>query len=295
MAVDMSRGSDGVSPLLPKEISAEIWEHAVEDSAVMRASRQIALPGEGLTFPVITGDPEADWVAETDEKPVSDSSIGSKSMTPYKLAVIETFSNEFRRDLPGLYAELARRLPYAIARKFDQTVLFGEAPGSNFDTLADSREIELDGTLDPFNQALTDIATAGSSIDGNLSHWLISPVAEGDLRSVKDGQGNYAFLPNPLTSDGTIGSVYGRPVIESRNVADDDVVGFAGDFAQGAIFGVTEGIQVAINDQASITKGGKQLNLWQRNMFAVRAEATVGFIVNSSGLFLKLTKAASGS
>src|SRR5699024_8539788 len=114
--IDLNRTSSGVSDLLPKEISSEIWANAVNESIIMSASRGVSLPGGGLTIPMITGDAEADWVAETDEKPVSDAAVGSKSMTPYKLAVIETFSNEFRRDLPALYAELARRLPSEIGR-----------------------------------------------------------------------------------------------------------------------------------------------------------------------------------
>jgi HK97 family phage major capsid protein len=289
-AIDMSRQSAGAGGLLPPEISSEIWSNAVQASVVMQASRQISLPGGGLTIPIITGDPEADWVAETDEKPVDDSTLTSKSMTPYKVAVIETFSNEFRRDLPALYAELASRLPYAIGRKFDQTVLFGPAPGTGFDVLTSAPSIALDGTLEPFNKALTDVAVA----NGNLSHWLVSPVAEGSLRSVKDGQGNYAFLPNPSSSNGQIGSVYGRPVLSSTAVSSSDVVGFGGDFSAGAIYGVTEGIQVAMTDLATVNKGGTQLNLWQRNMFAIRAEATVGFIIRDASRFVKLTKAASG-
>ena len=112
--IDLNRTSSGVSALLPREISSEIWANAVQDSVIMQASRQITLPGSGVTIPMITGDATANWVNETDEKPVSDATVSSKSITPYKLAVIEVFSDEFRRDLPALYAELARRLPSAL-------------------------------------------------------------------------------------------------------------------------------------------------------------------------------------
>ena len=112
--VDISRTTSGVD--LPKQVSSEIWATAQEQSAVMAVSRQISLPGSGLSIPVITGDAQAAWVAETAAKPVSRATLGQKVMTPYKLAVIEPFSDEFRRDLPGLYAELARRLPGALAK-----------------------------------------------------------------------------------------------------------------------------------------------------------------------------------
>ena len=56
---------------LPTEVSQEILQKTQEQSAVMRLARQIALPGRGLTIPVITGDPEAAWVDETNRKTVS--------------------------------------------------------------------------------------------------------------------------------------------------------------------------------------------------------------------------------
>src|SRR5690625_852906 len=161
--IDINRTSAGVGDLLPKDISQEIWGNAVTDSVIMQAARRINLPGGGVTVPIVTGDAVADWVDETDEKPVSRATVGSKSITPYKLAVIEPFSNEFRRDVPGLYAELARRLPAALAKKFDATVLGGTAPGSNFDTLTSATAVVVDGTdtLGDLANALTTVGAAG--------------------------------------------------------------------------------------------------------------------------------------
>lgn len=293
--IDLNRTSSGVSALLPKEISSEIWANAVQDSVIMQAARTITLPGSGITIPMITGDATANWVNETDEKPVSDATLSSKSITPYKLAVIEVFSDEFRRDLPALYAELARRLPSALGRKFDSTILHGTAPGSNFDVLSGSTAVAVDGTdtLGDLMTALTTIGAAG----GDLSHWLVSPQVEGTLMTAKDGAGNYAFLRDARTDNGSIGSVFGRDVLRSSAVFNDpqdagvtaNTVGFAGDFARSAVWGSVEGIQISVSDQATVNKGGTQLNLWQRNMFAIRAEVEVGFAVRNGAHFVKLT------
>ncbi len=64
----------------------------------MRLARRIALPGLGVTVPIITGDPEAGWVGETEKKPVKRGTLATKQMAPYTLAVIVPFSNQFRRD-----------------------------------------------------------------------------------------------------------------------------------------------------------------------------------------------------
>jgi len=293
--IDLNRTSTNVSALLPKEISQEIWSNAVQDSVIMQAARRINLPGSGVTIPIITGDAEAGWVNETEEKPVSQATVGNKSITPYKLAVIELFSDEFRRDLPGLYAELARRLPSALGRKFDSTILHGSAPGSNFDVLTGSTAVAVDATdtVGDLVNALSTVSIAG----GNLSHWLLSPQAEGTVMTAKDAAGNFVLLRDLQNSTGQIGSVFGRPVLQSRSVYNNptdpaaDTIGFAGDFAESAIWGSVEGIKVAVSDQASINKGGTQINLWQRNMFAIRAEVEVGFVVRDGSHFVKLTGA----
>ena len=292
--IDLNRTSTNVGGVLPREISQEIWATAVTESVIMQASRQISIPGSGLTIPIITGDAEAGWVNETDEKPVSQATVGNKSITPYKLAVIELFSDEFRRDLPGLYAELARRLPSALGRKFDSTILNGTAPGSNFDVLSGSTAVALDATdtIGDLVTALTTVGTAG----GDVSHWLIAPQAEGTIMTAKDGQGNYAFLRDARNDSGAVGSIFGRDVLKSSAVYNNpatgaDVVGFAGDFANSALWGSVEGIKVDISNQATVNKGGTQINLWQRNMFAIRAEVEVGFVVRNGAHFVKLTGA----
>lgn len=293
--IDLNRTSTNVGALLPKEISNEIWANAVEDSVIMRAARKIDLPGSGITIPIITGDAEAGWVNETDEKPVGDATLGNISVTPYKLAIIELFSNEFRRDLPALYNELKRRLPSALGRKFDSTIMHGAAPGSNFAVLSGAASLAVDATdtVGDLVGVLSSIAASG----GDVSHWLASPQAEGILMTAKDGAGNYVFLRDIQNSTGAIGSVFGRPVLKSKSVYNNpadpaaDVIGFAGDFANSAVWGQVEGISVDISDQVTINKGGTQINTWQRNMFAVRAEVEVGFQVRDLTHFRKLTGA----
>jgi HK97 family phage major capsid protein len=80
-AVDLNRATTGVN--LPPAVASEIWGATVEDSAVMRASRQINLPGSGISIPLVTGEPTAGWVTESDEKPVSRATLSNKTMTPY--------------------------------------------------------------------------------------------------------------------------------------------------------------------------------------------------------------------
>ena len=292
--IDINRTTSGVN--LPPAVSTEIWATTQEASAVMRLARQVTLPGSGVTIPIVTGDAAADWVGETDEKPVSRATLGNKQMTPYKLAVIEPFSNEFRRDLPGLYAELARRLPGALAKKFDDTVFNGSAPGSNFDVLSSASAVGIAGnTYAGLVAADQAVATGGGMLNG----WAVAPQGRGLLLGSVDNQGRPLFI-NSIQNDGSVPNLLGSPVYVSKAVyradADgagsgtDSQYGFAGDWSS-AMYGTVEGVSVSVSDQATINDGGTQLNLWQRNMFAVRAEIEVGFIVRDGAHFVKLTSA----
>lgn len=305
--VDLNRGTSGVN--LPPDVSSEIWATAQEQSAVMRLARQITLPGSGVSIPVVTGDATADWVDETDEKPVSRSTLDNKTITPYKLAVIETFSNEFRRDLPALYGELARRLPGALAKKFDETVLHsGSAPGSNFDLLSttgNTQGITAGTGANTIYKGLVLADGAVAADGGMLNGWVLSPQARGLLLGAVDTS-NRPLVINNIQTDGSVPALLGSPVVYSKAAyldAGTDVLGYGGDW-DSAIYGTVEGVQIAVSDTASVTDGvttldvGEDtvdipnvLNLWQRNMFAVRAEIEIGFRVKDVNHFVKLTAA----
>ena len=282
---------------LPKEVSSEIIQKAQEASAVMQLARQIALPGRGLTIPVITSDPEAGWVAETAAKPVSNPGLSTKNMTPYKLAVIVPFSDEFARDAASLYDELVKRIPGALAKKFDATVFHGTTPGTGFDVLTSCTAQSIDvnasgqgGFYSALVAADMDIAAHGYDMNG----FAFSPQARGEMLSALDKDGRPIFVNN--VSEGAVPRLIGQPVEYSRGLysagnaasgsgsgaiaAKPDVLGFAGDWTK-ALYGTVEGVKIDISNQATLTIGSSAVNLWEHNMFAVKAEIEVGFVAET--------------
>jgi HK97 family phage major capsid protein len=279
---DLNRGSGSI--ILPEAVSAEILGKVLETSVIQQAARRIDLPGRGTAVNIITGEPTANWVGETEEKTVSNGAAATKILRPYKLAVIETFSNEFRRDLPALYNALASRLPNALAKKFDTTVFHGTNPGSDFDNLSAVGDFVLD--YDGLVAALSTMGGAGYDMNGVI----VSPQGEAKLLGEKDGDDRPLFISN-LQAEGGIGSVLGRPVFKSKAAYLDtttDVLGFAGDWTQ-AVWGQVDDVTVKISDQATLTAGGDTINLFQQNMFAVLAEIEVGFRISETQAFKKLT------
>ena len=53
-------------------------------------------------------------------------------------------------------------------------------------------------------------------------------------------------------------------------------VGIAGDWSQ-AMYGTVEGVKIDYSADATLTSGNTTINLFQQNMFAVRAEIEIGF------------------
>lgn len=285
--IDINRGTTGLS--LTPEQTNEIWANAIEQSVVMQLAQRVTLPGSGISIPIITGDPVADFVVETAEKPVSESTFGMKTMTPYKIAVIELFSDEFRRDFRALYNELVRRLPASIGAKFDETVFHGTAPGTGFETLSGAASVAIGGT-DTYKKLVNAYTTVGAA--GRLNGWAVSPQGEAILLSATDQTGR-PLLVSSINNDRAVSRVLGADVYSSRRVykaGTPNEVGFAGDWSQ-ARYGIVDGINLSISDQATINTGDETVNLWQRNMFAVRVEAEVSFIYRDLAAFVKLTDA----
>lgn len=272
---------------LPVDVSREILQKAQESSAIMSLARKIELPGRGTAINVITSDPEASWVGETESKPVSNPGLQTKIMRAYKLAVIVPFSDEFKRDVAGLYDALIQRLPGALAKKFDETVFGnGNKPGDDFDNFASITAQSLASDVyGGLVAADTDIALHGGIANG----YAISPQMKGILLAAVDGNERPLFINS--VAEGAIPMILGNPTKIARGAfksGSPATVGVVGDWTQ-AMYGTVEGVKIGYSEDATLDLGGgSSINLFQQNMFAVKAEIEVGFRADTS-VFNKFT------
>ena len=269
---DIYRGTSGIT--LPKELSDEIFEGAIAQSAIMKLAERVYLPGAGLAIPVITGDPTVSIVNEAAEKPVSNSTFETKNMVPKKFAVIELVSEEFRRDLPRLYDALLRRLPGAIAKAFDKQAM-AEVALTGFDSLVGA-------------QTVADIPTGMQAIaaDGyRMTGIAAGPAGEADLITAVNGLGMPLFAES--IESGRLGRIYGADVVPCEAI--NGII--AGDWSK-CKYGIVDGININISDSATVNDGSEQINVWQRNMLAILVEAELGFVCADTAAFFQV--AASG-
>lgn len=280
--------------LTPAEVNG-IFSEVRKQSVVQRLARQVPLAPGGTKTVVWTGKPVAGFVGEGDEKPVSDPTATTKTMTPEKLAVIVPVSAELVRASQGngLLEDLQAQMVEAIAVAFDQAVLYGtDSPFAA--SLADtSYEVELDadgvGVYKSLNGVLRTLSVAGKKLTG----WALDTVVEADLNEAGPNGVSSIFVdsaaePNTVFRSGRL---LGRPAFlgEGLGAEDGSVLGFGGDFSQ-IVWGQVSSINIDVTDQATITlNDNSTLNLWQRNMLALRAEVEYGVLINDVNAFVKIT------
>lgn len=271
---DIYRGTTGLQ--LPPDVSREVFQGAIAQSAVMKLAERIELPGRGLAIPVITGDPTAFIANEAAEKNVDNSAFDTKFMAPVKFAVIELFSDEFKRDYDALYEQLIRRLPGSIAKAFDDEIFNAVSTPTGFDSLNGVT------TVADIPTGMQTIAQGGYRMNGIAA----SAAAEVDLITATNQLGVPLFISDP--QDGKLGRVYGAPVVPC-----DAITGLvAGDWSQ-CKYGIVDDIKVKFSEEATINDGSAQINLWQRNMFAVLVEAELGFVCADTNAFFAVDASAS--
>ena len=301
---DISRKTTNV--IFDPEVSNEIITKAQEESAIMQLAKRMSIAPNGKKFQTITGDPAPEWVAETNKKPVDFFTFGTKTVIPYKMALIVPFSMEFRRDKKALYDECIRRVPALFGKKFDATAMGTTAPGTGFDVLGGASKATIlpDATngIDVYDRFLA-VDSAIGAADGIMNGIALAPQGRSIVLGAKDGQGYPIFTPG--VQSGQLGNILGAGVSVKKGVyvagtaATQSAagvpanVGIAGDWDEAA-WGVIGTLTGSISEEATLsyTDANSQtvtLALWQQNMFAIRFEIELALMVRDINKFVLLT------
>jgi HK97 family phage major capsid protein len=309
MAISAATKTSDFSGFLPATIAQPIFERAARMSVVQQLVRQVPLGANGVSVPVVTGRPTANWVAEGAQKPATSGTMTLKTMTPQKLAAILVVSAEVVRADPGGYVSSARNnLAEAFAIAFDYAALHdlgGDGTGTGpFATFVDqtTKSVEFGGNtqagggvyvdlVDAVDELITDSDATGRRY--RATGFALDSQVETRLRRAVDTTGNpiWVDLPTDAESNGlsTPGTLLNRRSFMGEGVADPNshILGYVGDWTQAA-WGVVGGISYDISDQATVTINGTLTSLWENNLVAIRAEAEYGFLVNDVDAFVQL-------
>lgn len=311
MAINDPTKTSDFSGFLDPVRAAPIFERAAQLSVVQRLAPQVQLGLGGTSIPVVTGRPQAGWVAEGAQKPTSAGTMTLKTMTPQKLAAILVVSAEVVRANPGNYVNLMReRLATEFALSFDRAALHDEGPDGSagagpFSTYIDqtTKSVAIGTAAQADGGTYGDLVSALGQVVGQVdatgnryqfSGWALDDVIEPVLLTSTDTTGRPLWIDVPFaetTAAARPGRILGRTAFMGAGVGTSnltDVVGYGGDFQQCA-WGVIGGISFDVSTEATVTINSTLTSLWENNLVAIRAEAEFGWVVNDTNAFVKLT------
>lgn len=277
---------------LKPALAEDYFKEAARSSVVQSLTRRIPLGINGQEIPYVTSKPSASWVSEAGQKPTTSGGIALDTIKPHKIAAITVVSAEVVRANPGNYVAMFReQIAEAFALAFDAAALHGTSSPFGVDNNLDatSKQANIaDGAYDGFVGGLGQLVNDQKKLTGFALDRTVEPILLGE----KDGSGRPLFVDAVYENTALEGGrLLGRQGLYADGVAEDDTVGYAGDFSK-AVWGAVGGISYDVSTQATVTLDGDLVSLWEHNLVAIRAEAEYGFHVADPEAFVKLTKAA---
>ncbi|HEY9373774.1 phage major capsid protein [Streptomyces sp.] len=309
--------SDVNASLLPRTITAPIFEKSVEQSAIMTLARRAPLAIDATTsVPIPMDVPTADWVGQAAKKPLSSGGVDVKQMTAKKLAVLIPVAEEVvMTNAGGLWTQLQTDLPTAFARAFDHAAIHGKtmkgATGPFDDYLAMTTNSVALGTASQSTGGIwADLVTGMEEViddDWDYTGTVADHRLKPKLLLATDTTGRPILVDTqtPGTDMAAAGTLIGEPLAYSRSVSgkqrrqsastDTGLRAIGGDWSQAA-FGVGMDITVRISKEATyIDEDGGVHSAFQENLVLLLAEAFYGYVQGDADAFVKYTGTPSGS
>lgn len=309
--------SDVNASLLPRTITAPIFEKSVEQSAIMTLARRAPLAIDATTsVPIPMDVPTADWVGQAAKKPLSSGGVDVKQMTAKKLAVLIPVAEEVvMTNAGGLWTQLQKDLPTAFARAFDHAAIHGKtmkgATGPFDDYLAMTTNSVALGTASQGTGGIwADLVTGMEEViddDWDYTGTVADHRLKPKLLLATDTTGRPILVDTqtPGTDMAAAGTLIGEPLAYSRSVSgkqrrqsastDTGLRAIGGDWSQAA-FGVGMDITVRISKEATyIDEDGGVHSAFQENLVLLLAEAFYGYVQGDADAFVKYTGTPSGS
>lgn len=292
---------DARSGSIPTEQGTLVLRDFMTNSAVAQLATYETMTKPRKEFTYLADGPGAYWVGEGERIETGKATWLTASMEAKKLGVIIPVSKEFLKySVQGFFNEIRPAIAEAFYTKFDQAALFGNgspyaAGTSVWEGITASGNTIARGSTANLYTDLNGLLALVEDGDNDANGFTTTRRFRQRLRGAVDGQSQPIFND---TTAGAANQVLGLPIGyadgKSWDYTKADLI--AGDW-KFARYGILQNIEYAISEDAtltSITADGGPVNLFERDMFALRATMHIAFMTLKDDAFAALTPAATG-
>ena len=279
---------------IPEEQGTLILRDTMTNSVMMQLAQYEEMTKQKKTFQYLAEGVGAYWVGEGEVIQTSKPQWLTASMEAKKLGVIIPVSREFLQySVTNFFNEVRPLIAEAFYKKFDEaTILNVDNPFAQSlqESITDAEHI-VTGDINGDNFFdLTDLVNdAGFDVNAFISKKQNRSL----LRRVVDGftqEDGTITDPVRLYNRGT-NTLDGSPVadLDSTNMEKGEL--FAGNFNY-VRYGIPYNLNYSISEEAQLSsivdENGEPINLWERELMAIRATMDVGFMVLKDEAFAKI-------
>lgn len=290
---------DAVSGAVPKEEGTLVVKEFMQQSVLTRLAKYEQMNKQEKKFTYLASGPGAYWVGEGERIQTDKATWLTANLKAKKLGVIIPVSKEFLKyTVKDFFTQMRPAIAEAFAIKFDQAGLFGvgspfEVGTSVFERIQTAgHTIALDSLTnlyDELNGVMAFIEDADKDPDG----FTTTRKFKQNLRGAKDGNNQ------PIFTDATAGSTssaLGLPIgyADSKSWDYAKALLIAGNWDM-TRYGMPAGMEYTISTDATLTTiadaAGNPINLFERDMFALRVTQEVAFTTLAADAFAAITPA----
>lgn len=287
---------DAKTGQIPSEQGTLVLKEFMANSVVAQLAKPEPMTKPKKEFTYLASGPGAYWVGETERIETSKATWLTATMEAKKLGVIIPVSKEFLNyTVKDFFAQMGPAIAEAFYTKFDQAALFGVnspyAVGmSVWERIQASSNTIQQGSADNLYLDLNDLLALVEDGDGEPNGFTTTKRFRKDLRGAVDSQNLPIFND---ARDGEAAKALGLPIgyADGKSWDYDKAVLLTGDW-DFARYGILQGIEYAISEDATLTTvvdgDSNPINLFERDMFALRATMHIGFMTLKEDAFAGL-------
>ncbi|KNE22474.1 phage major capsid protein [Virgibacillus pantothenticus] len=288
---------DAKTGKIPQEQGTLMLRDVMSNSVMMRLAQYEEMTKQEKEFQYLAEGVGAYWVGEGEVIRTSKPQWLTAKMVAKKLGVIVPVSREFLQyTLSGFFNEVRPLIAEAFYKKFDEATILGvdnPFPQSLAQSITTEGQLA-EGEINSENFfTLTDFVNdAGFDINAFVSKKQNRSL----LRNIVDGykQEDGTITDPQRLYDRTNNTLDGSPVVdlESNEMKKGEL--FAGNFNY-VRYGIPYNLNYSISEDAQLSsivdENGDPINLFERELIAIRASMDVGFMVLKDDAFAKIQPA----